>query len=52
VVVNRTVKMLAHPAGQKHVAIEFADETVAVKMDESQIQQAVTNLVLNGVQAA
>ncbi len=50
-VVSRTVKMLAHLAMQKGVNLEFAEVAAPVKMDEGQIQQAVTNLVLNGIQA-
>jgi signal transduction histidine kinase len=50
-VVIRAAKMLAPLAAQKQVEIDFAEESAIVKMDEGQIQQAVTNLVLNGIQA-
>ena len=51
VVVSRTVKMLAHTALQRQVQLELAEGTAQVEMDEAQIQQAVANLILNGIQA-
>ncbi|MEA2668016.1 MAG: two-component system, NtrC family, sensor kinase [Chloroflexota bacterium] len=52
-VVDRTVKMLAHLAMQRHVELCFspARTTARVHMDEAQMQQVVANLVLNAIQA-
>jgi signal transduction histidine kinase len=50
-VVQRTVRMLAHLAAQREVTIVVGQGSARVKMDEAQVQQALTNLVLNGIQA-
>jgi signal transduction histidine kinase len=51
-VVKQAVHLLEPLAMQKKVELSFgAPEAAAVKMDEAQIQQAVTNLVLNAIQA-
>jgi two-component system NtrC family sensor kinase len=52
-VAEHTVKMLAHLAMQHHVELQLSSEggLVRVRMDEAQIQQVITNLVLNAIQA-
>jgi signal transduction histidine kinase len=50
-VVTRVARMLAPLATQRQIEIDFAEGSAVVKMDEGQMEQAVTNLVLNGIQA-
>jgi two-component system, NtrC family, sensor kinase len=52
-VADRTIKMLAHLAMQRHVEIVLAPAagTTVVRMDAAQMQQVIANLVLNAIQA-
>jgi two-component system NtrC family sensor kinase len=52
-VADRTVKMLAHLAMQRQVELHLAPAgtTAQVLMDEAQLQQVLTNLMLNAIQA-
>ncbi|MEA2697186.1 MAG: two-component system, NtrC family, sensor kinase, partial [Myxococcales bacterium] len=53
VVAGRTVSMLAHLATQRHVELQIQPmpQGARVRMDEGQMQQVITNLVLNAIQA-
>jgi two-component system NtrC family sensor kinase len=52
-VADRTVKLLGHLAMERHVELHLASASGAarVRMDEAQVQQVITNLVLNAIQA-
>ncbi|MCU1281723.1 MAG: sensor histidine kinase [bacterium] len=52
-VADRTVKMLAHLAMQRHVELAevAAAGTTRVRMDAAQVQQVIANLLLNAMQA-
>jgi signal transduction histidine kinase len=54
-VASHTVTMLAHLATQHHVELRLAPtlgtDGLRVRMDESQMQQVITNLVINAIQA-
>jgi two-component system NtrC family sensor kinase len=52
-VADRTVKMLAHLATQRQVEIHLSSPSgpARVRMDETQVQQVITNLLLNAIQA-
>jgi signal transduction histidine kinase len=47
------VKMLAHLAMQRHVELRLSSGSgpARVRMDEAQVQQVITNLVLNAIQS-
>jgi len=53
-VVTRTLDLISPVAHKRGVVVEreVEDEPVVVEVDEAQLQQALTNIVLNGVQAA
>ena len=52
-VVGRSVTMLAHLAGERQVELHLrpTPRAARVLMDEGQMQQVITNLVLNAIQA-
>jgi signal transduction histidine kinase len=52
-VVSRALDLLSTVAKRRGVAIDFGavDEAVAVRVDENQALQAVTNILVNGIQA-
>jgi signal transduction histidine kinase len=52
-VADRTIKMLAHLAMQRQVEMSLSapGRPARVRMDETQVQQVITNLVLNAIQA-
>jgi two-component system, NtrC family, sensor kinase len=51
-VVGRTLEMLAHVASEHHVELQAPpSQTARVHVDEAQMQQVTTNLVLNAIQA-
>jgi two-component system, NtrC family, sensor kinase len=52
-VAHRTVDMLAHLAMQRQVELHLtsANGPARVRMDEAQVQQVISNLVLNAIQA-
>jgi len=52
-ITHATVDMLAPLAAKSSVSLRFdsAEELIQVRVDQNQIQQALANLVLNGVQA-
>jgi two-component system NtrC family sensor kinase len=52
-ITHATVDMLAPLAAKSSVSLRFdaAEERIRVRVDQNQIQQALANLVLNGVQA-
>jgi signal transduction histidine kinase len=52
-VVSRTLELIGPVAQKRRVAVEqtLADAPVFVEIDEAQLQQALANIVLNGIQA-
>ena len=52
-VAKRTVRMLAPLGLQRKVQLRLdpSDQPIAVTMDDGQIQQAIANIILNGIQA-
>ncbi len=52
-VVERTVRMLAHLAMQRHVELRLSPPSGAARvyMDEAQVEQVIANLLLNAIQA-
>jgi signal transduction histidine kinase len=52
-VVARTLELIGPVAQKRRVAVEqtLADAPVFVEIDEAQLQQALANIVLNGIQA-
>jgi two-component system NtrC family sensor kinase len=52
-VADHMMKMLAHLAMQRHVELHLSSGSgpARVRMDEAQVQQVITNLVLNAIQS-
>jgi two-component system NtrC family sensor kinase len=52
-IVSRTLEMLSSAAERAHVQLdcEAAGAPVLARVDQNQIQQALTNVILNGIQA-
>jgi two-component system NtrC family sensor kinase len=52
-VADHMVKMLAHLAMQRHIELHLSSGSgsARVRMDEAQVQQVITNLVLNAIQS-
>jgi two-component system NtrC family sensor kinase len=52
-VTKHTIEMLSHLAQQRRVELRLSSPrpSARVRMDEAQIQQAITNLILNAIQA-